>query len=68
MIIRSEKPEDIPAVRIVIEQAFGRPAEADLVDALRRNGKAAISLVAEDDGRVVGHILFSAVTIQSKET
>ncbi|HKQ77999.1 MAG TPA: N-acetyltransferase, partial [Blastocatellia bacterium] len=47
---------------------FGRPAEADLVDALRRNGKAAISLVAEDDGRVVGHILFSAVTIQSKET
>lgn len=68
MIIRPEKPEDIPAIRIVIEQAFGRPAEADLVDALRRNGKATISLVAEDDGRVVGHILFSPVTIQSSET
>jgi putative acetyltransferase len=68
IIVRPEKSEDIPAIRIVNEMAFGRPEEADLVDALRRNGKAAISLVAEADGRVVGHILFSAVTIQSNET
>jgi len=68
MIVRPEKSEDIPAVRIVNERAFGRPAEADLVDALRRNGKAAISLVAEDGGRIVGHIFFSVVTIQSKGT
>jgi len=68
MIVRPERPEDIPAIRIVIEQAFGRPAEADLVDALRQNGKAAISLVAEDEGRIVGHIFFSSVTIQLKET
>jgi len=68
MIVRPEKPEDIPAIRIVNERAFGRTAEADLVDTLRRNGKAAISLVADDDGRVVGHIFFSAVTIQSRET
>src|SRR5262245_42144282 len=68
MIVRPEISEDIPAIRIVNERAFGRPAEADLVDALRRNGKAKISLVAEDDGRIVGHIFFSAVTIQSKET
>jgi len=68
MIVRPEKPEDIPEIRIVIEQAFGRPAEADLVDALRQNGKASISLVAEADGRIVGHIFFSPVTIQSKGT
>ena len=68
MIVRPEKSEDIPAIRNVNERAFGGPAEADLVDALRRNGKTAISLVAEDDGRLVGHIFFSAVTIQSKET
>jgi putative acetyltransferase len=67
MIIRSEKPEDIPAIRIVNERAFGGAAEADLVDALRRDGKATISLVAEDDGRVVGHILFSPVTIETSE-
>jgi putative acetyltransferase len=67
MIIRPEKPEDIPAVRIVNERAFGGAAEADLVDALRQNGKATISLVAEDDDRVVGHILFSPVTIETGE-
>jgi putative acetyltransferase len=66
MIVRPEKSEDIPAIRMVNELAFGSPAEADLVDALRRNGKAAISLVAEDDGLIVGHVFFSAVTIQSK--
>jgi putative acetyltransferase len=67
MIVRSEEPEDIAAIRIVNERAFGNAAEADLVDALRRNGKATISLVAEDDGRVVGHILFSPVTIETGE-
>ncbi|HKC86016.1 MAG TPA: N-acetyltransferase [Blastocatellia bacterium] len=67
MIIRSEKPEDIPAIRIVNELAFGGAAEADLVDALRRDGKATISLAAEDGGRVVGHILFSPVTIETSE-
>jgi putative acetyltransferase len=65
ILVRNEKDEDIPAIRIVHERAFGRPAEADLVDALRRNGKATLSLVAEDDGQVVGHILFSPVTIES---
>jgi putative acetyltransferase len=67
MTIRLEKPEDIPAIRIVNELAFGRPAEADLVDALRRNGKSAVSLVAEDDDRIVGHILFSPVTVETVE-
>jgi putative acetyltransferase len=67
MIVRPETPEDIPAIRDVIEQAFGRAAEADLVDALRRNGKATLSLVAEDNGLIVGHILFSPVTIITGE-
>src|SRR5262249_43009143 len=67
MIIRSEKPEDIPAIRIVNELAFGGAAEADLVDALRRNVKAAVSLVAEYAGRVVRRILFSAVAIDTSE-
>ena len=67
MTIRPEKPEDVPAIRDVIEQAFGRAAEADLVDALRRNGKAALSLVAEDEGRIVGHIFFSPVTVETGE-
>jgi predicted N-acetyltransferase YhbS/protein-S-isoprenylcysteine O-methyltransferase Ste14 len=67
IVVRPEKPEDIPAIRIVNEQAFGSAAEADLVDALRRNGKAIISLVADHEGHVVGHILFSPVTIETND-
>ena len=68
MTVRPEKLENVSAIRVVNEQAFARAAEADIVDALRRNGKAILSLVAEDNGRIVGHILFSPVTIQSNET
>ena len=63
--IRLEKPEDLDAIRSVLENAFGRPEEADLVDALRRRSAVTLSLVAEQDGEVVGHIMFSPVTIGS---
>ena len=59
--------DDLTAIRHVHEQAFGRPAEANLVDALRAHGKILLSLVAVQDDRVVGHILFSPVTIESAE-
>jgi putative acetyltransferase len=61
--VRPEQPADIPAIRQVHEQAFGRPAEALLVDTLRQHSKVLLSLVAVKDEQVVGHILFSAVTI-----
>jgi putative acetyltransferase len=66
IVIRPEKPEDIVAVRAVNEAAFGRPAEVGLVDALRRNGRAVVSLVAEVEGEITGHILFSQVTLESQ--
>lgn len=62
--VRPERDEDRAAVRAVNEGAFGRPDEADLVDALRAAGRASLSLVAAEAGRVVGHILFSPVTIE----
>ncbi len=65
--IRPEQAEDIAVIHQINEQAFGRPAEANLVDALRRNGKVLISLVAEDNGRIIGHILFSEVVIDAAE-
>jgi putative acetyltransferase len=65
LCIRGEQPEDITAIHEVHELAFGRPDEADLVDAVRARGKASLSLVAVEDSRVVGHILFSPVAIDS---
>ncbi|HOJ56069.1 MAG TPA: N-acetyltransferase [Phycisphaerae bacterium] len=63
--IRLELPNDYPAVHKVNRQAFGRTNEADLVEVLRRN-QACISLVAEREGAIVGHILFSPVSIQPR--
>ena len=57
--IRPEQSGDIDAVRVVNEAAFGEPAEAGIVDCIRAECPDALSLVAIDDGRVVGHILFS---------
>ena len=63
-VVRRERPEDVPAVRRINELAFGQPAEARLVDALRVSGKALLSLVALEGEQVVGHILFSPVKIE----
>jgi len=64
--IREEQPADAPAVREVNELAFGQPAEADIVEAIRANCPEALSLVAVEEGAVVGHILFSLATIETK--
>ena len=63
MIIREEQSDDVHAIRRVILEAFDGAAEADLVDKLRANGKLTVSLVAELEDQVVGHILFTEVTI-----
>jgi putative acetyltransferase len=68
VLVRDEHPPDVAGIRDVLQQAFGRSDEADLVDALRAAGKMQLSLVAESEGQVVGHILFSAVTIAGDDT
>jgi len=57
--IRAERPGDIPAVRVVNGRAFEQFVEADLVDRLRAECPEAISLVAESEDQIVGHILFT---------
>ena len=64
--IRHETPSDREAVFRVEAAAFGEDTEARLVDQLRDNGHSLLSLVADEDGEVVGHIMFSPMTIQSQ--
>ena len=66
MMIRREEARDIDAVRLVNESAFGQPDEAGIVDALRGLAEA-ISLVAVLDNQVVGHILFTPVSIDEAD-
>jgi putative acetyltransferase len=62
MIVRDELPSDIPAIRKVVQTAFARQLEADLVDQLRTDGDVVISLVALDGADLIGHVLFSRMT------
>lgn len=59
MKIRQEIPDDYPAVYTVIQAAFAAAAHSDGTE----QGLPALSLVAEQDGQVIGHILFSRVDI-----
>jgi putative acetyltransferase len=60
--VRSEGPQDIAAIREILLASFPSDAEARLVELLRDAGHLAVALVAEIDGRVVGHAAFSSVS------
>lgn len=61
--IRPETPADLNAIHEVNRLAFGQDAEAKLIDGLRAGSFVRLSLVAEVDGRIIGHILFSRLPI-----
>lgn len=64
MLIRQEKPEDINKIRSLNVLAFGQFLEAIIVDKLRANCAEVFSLVAVEDEKIVGHILFSPVALE----
>ncbi len=73
MIIRNERESDIEAIFEVTKAAFvdcphGEHTEQFIVNALRAAQALSVSLVAEADGRVVGHVAFSPVTISDGST
>ena len=68
VLIRSETSGDVSAIGEVTVAAFKTLAISDqteqfIIEALRAAGALTVSLVADLDGRVVGHIAFSPVTI-----
>lgn len=68
--IRARVSHDDPAIAVLIAgaftTAFGKSAEARLVEALRRNGNCVVELVAvDDDGTLTGHILFSRLEMRA---
>jgi putative acetyltransferase len=48
----------------VVAAAFGREAEAVIVEGVRAEGASLVELVAEEDGEIVAHILFSRMTTE----
>ena len=71
MIIRSETSQDVLRTRKLVRSTFAdvphsNGSEGAIIDALRTGGALAVSLVAEQDGAVVGHVAFSAVRIDGQ--
>ena len=66
-MIRAETAADKEKIFSVVQQAFPTAAEAQLVNALREKGEAQISLVAEQDGVIIGHILFSPMAVSNED-
>lgn len=66
MQIRKETTKDWDTVFRLNVTAFETDEEANLVNALRKQASPIISLVAEEHGNIVGHILFSPVTLVNK--
>jgi len=64
--VRPERPGDEPAIRRLNDEAFGQPDESRIIDAVRAAGDAVISLVAVEGATVVGHILFTPVSVDSQ--
>lgn len=69
VIVRAETPEDVKAIDVVNLSAFEGEAEAQLVDTLRNRAGFIrdLSLVAEINGRIVGHVLLSPVAREGGE-
>lgn len=73
MRIRTEQPADDAAIHELTFAAFepmpfSSGTEAPIIRALRRSGDLTLSLVADEDGEIVGHVAFSPVTIDGVHT
>ena len=65
--IRPATPDDRAAIRAVEEAAFGQTVEADLVERLVSEGSVVLEWVAEKEGRLIGHILYSRLLVEGGE-
>jgi len=70
VIVRTETPADTEATAAMVDLSFGETTESLLIDLIRRSDRFVpdLSIIAEEAGAVVGHILFSYVTIEGDES
>ena len=68
MLIRPETEPDHAAIRGVVVGAFGSDVEGDLVERIRSSPEyiPELSLVAEADDRIVGHVMISGAVVRGR--
>jgi len=63
MQVREEVPDDFDRIAALLDLAFGGTEESVLVAKLRAEGSVIVALVAIENGRILGHILFSELPV-----
>ncbi|MEO8166057.1 MAG: N-acetyltransferase [Betaproteobacteria bacterium] len=66
-LIRPERPVDYEPVRALLLTAFGRETQPQLADRLRATGQLIVALVAEEKQRMLGHVMFSKISIVTQD-
>ncbi|MFB0527562.1 MAG: GNAT family N-acetyltransferase [bacterium] len=67
MLIRNENESDIEDITNIHDQAFNGPDEGKIVKDLRKNNNLTISLIAEVNKKIVGHIAYSPIYNKNEE-
>lgn len=68
MQIIKERPGDVPAIWTLVRAAFtGGGHESDIVERLRGENALTLSLVAIEQGEIVGHIAFSPIRVEGRD-
>jgi putative acetyltransferase len=62
--IRVENKSDFNAIKDVNDKAFNQPQGGNIIDKIRNTDSGILSLVAELDNKIIGHIFFSPVEIE----
>ncbi len=62
--IRVENKDDLITIKEINNKAFGQPEEGNIIDKIRASGSQILSLVAEIDQKIVGHIFYSEAEIE----
>lgn len=65
-MIRFARAGDRSAIAALVERAFGQPDEVRLVERLRDGGDLMFELVADHDGEISGHLVFSRLWADSQ--
>jgi putative acetyltransferase len=65
-VIRVARQDDKPAIQDLTTRAFGQEDEARIIRQIEADGDAIIQLVAEMEGRIVGHVMFYSVGVRGK--
>ncbi|MDP3459647.1 MAG: N-acetyltransferase [Hyphomonas sp.] len=65
---RSARPDDLDAIAALNDAAFGGPDEARIVRQLQADGDSLVSLVAENESGIAGHIEFFRILIDGQPT